>query len=130
MDKKINLKIEQLKKSKERFGLSEKFFSEFHIQKAIEELNFLRNFNEPSLPEFSLPVEMLEILLIVTKKIYSGAEIALKENGGKNIYMSADDFIPIFIYVVVQSDVKNLNLLGGEKIFFRIFFCRIFFLFF
>ena len=57
------------------------------------------------------PLDMLQCLLAVVRNIYkTAAEYSLLNNPpGKTAELAADSLFPILLYVVIQSDVKDMN---------------------
>ena len=63
------------------------------------------------------PLDMLQCLLAVARNIYKtateysqlNAEAAGEKGGGKKAELGADSFFPIWVYVLIQSEVKDLH---------------------
>ena len=61
------------------------------------------------------PLDMLQCLLAVARNIYktvteySQLNAAAAGEGGKKAELGADSFFPIWVYVLIQSEVKNLH---------------------
>jgi len=54
---------------------------------------------------YTLPCDKLDALLAAAKEI---PQLFLAEHPGTSAHLGADDFLPIFIYVLVNSDIPNL----------------------
>lgn len=54
---------------------------------------------------YTLPCDKLDALLAAAKEIPS---LYVSEHPGTSSHLGADDFLPIFIYVLVNSDIPNL----------------------
>ncbi|EGC34981.1 hypothetical protein DICPUDRAFT_152723 [Dictyostelium purpureum] len=85
------------------FGIKEEFVSVSNWKSAILELSVLsRN---------DIPHDKLDTILSSARAIYNS--LNYEKNSKNKVYqdyfLSADDFLPIYLYVVVNSDVKDLE---------------------
>lgn len=105
----LNRKIMEARtRSQQFFGISDDFVSPSGWEYPIEELKTLN--------DIELPSRQLATILAAAKAIYT--TVNFEKNKGKGaeqhstIFVSADDFFPIFIYVVVHSGVRQPQLLA------------------
>ncbi|GAM17473.1 hypothetical protein SAMD00019534_006480 [Acytostelium subglobosum LB1] len=90
-------------KSQEFFGIKSEFITQSNWQSAVLELK--------ALEQIDIPYNKLDSILASARAIYNyiNYERNLKSNSQQEIFLSADDFLPIYIYVVVNSGVKDLE---------------------
>eukprot|EP01132_Coremiostelium_polycephalum_P000973 gene973-1238_t len=93
-------------KSQEFFGIKSELMSNNNWKSAILELSCLSR--------CELPQDKLDTILLSARAIYNTVnyEQNLKNKIQKDYYLSADDFLPIYLYVVVNSGVEDLELIN------------------
>jgi len=87
----------------EFFGIKDEFISSNHWKSAILELSCLGR--------CEIPHDKLDTILSSARAIYNSLnyEKNLKNKVHQDYFLSADDFLPIYLYVVVNSGVKDLE---------------------
>jgi len=90
-------------KPQQFFGVAEEYVVASEWAQAIAELQ--------ALDDWDLPCKLLSAILAAAKSIY--ATLNYEKNRGKKgeqkkaIFLSADDFFPIFLFVVTRANLKN-----------------------
>ncbi|KYQ88769.1 vacuolar sorting protein 9 domain-containing protein [Tieghemostelium lacteum] len=90
-------------KSQEFFGIKSEFISSNNWKSAILELSCLSR--------CEIPHDKMATILSSAKAIYNSInyEKNIRNKVQQDYFISADDFLPIYIYVVVNSGIKELE---------------------
>ncbi|GAM21165.1 hypothetical protein SAMD00019534_043400, partial [Acytostelium subglobosum LB1] len=100
--------IEKLKgKPQEFYGIKKEFITQSNWKAAILELGGLDRCVD-------IPQHKLDTILASARAIYNcvNYEQRIKNKTSDDIFLSADDFLPIYIYVVVNSGVNELEFIN------------------
>eukprot|EP01111_Echinosteliopsis_oligospora_P013520 TRINITY_DN4864_c0_g1_i1.p1 TRINITY_DN4864_c0_g1~~TRINITY_DN4864_c0_g1_i1.p1 ORF type:complete len:630 (+),score=127.50 TRINITY_DN4864_c0_g1_i1:156-2045(+) len=106
VDQVLNKNLSLLKgRPQEFFGIPPELRSVNNFSAGILEMS--------SLSRAEIPAEKLAIVLSTAKAIYKCVEYERSNNilptEKKDALLSADDFLPIFIYIVINSEIKDLE---------------------
>lgn len=101
-DEIIKQKLKFLKgKPQKNFGINPENESTTDWSNALFELN--------NLERCQIPADKIACLLETARVIYSTVNFNRLRRGDSPGYLSADEFLPIFIYVVVHCDIQNME---------------------
>jgi len=88
----------------EYFGINVEYATPSNYLTAVTELNYIT--------KSALPSDMVMALLATARSIYTTVNYEKTKAGKKVEFLSADDFLPIFIYVIVHADIDQLETLS------------------